>query len=371
MADAKLRHAIAFEAARLMYDRVESEYFTAKIKAAKRLCKGYVKTSGLPSNAEIRDLIQQFARIYEGDRRTDNLLQMRLAALRIMKLLCKYRPRLIGSVMTGHTRDGSDIDLHLFADSVQGIEEMLQAEGLPYEVERKQITKHGESRIFTHVHVYDTFNFELTVYSESQCHYVFKSSITGKAIERASIAELEQLMTAEYPEVDLDDPDMPDDAALELDPFPLYRIMLLALENVKQSPKWHPEGNALYHTLQVFEKAREVRFYDEEFLLAALLHDAGKAIDPFDHVGAALQALHGLISERTSWLIQEHMTAHEYVAGTLGARHRKRLESDADFEDLLLLQECDVGGRVPGANVGTVDEALEFVRELAQQNGES
>ena len=371
MADAKLRHAIAFEAARLMYDRVESEYFTAKIKAAKRLCKGYVKTSGLPSNAEIRDLIQQFARIYEGDRRTDNLLQMRLAALRIMKLLCKYRPRLIGSVMTGHTRDGSDIDLHLFADSVQGIEEMLQAEGLPYEVERKQITKHGESRIFTHVHVYDTFNFELTVYSESQCHYVFKSSITGKAIERASIAELEQLMTAEYPEVDLDDPDMPDDAAPELDPFPLYRIMLLALENVKQSPKWHPEGNALYHTLQVFEKAREVRFYDEEFLLAALLHDAGKAIDPFDHVGAALQALHGLISERTAWLIQEHMTAHEYVAGTLGARHRKRLESDADFEDLLLLQECDVGGRVPGANVGTVDEALEFVRELAQQNGES
>ncbi len=371
MADAKLRHAIAFEAARLMYDRVESEYFTAKIKAAKRLCKGYVKTSGLPSNAEIRDLIQQFARIYEGDRRTDNLLQMRLAALYMMKLLCKYRPRLIGSVMTGHTREGSDIDLHLFADSVQGIEELLQAEGLPYEVERKQITKHGESRIFTHVHVYDTFNFELTVYAESQCHYVFKSSITGKAIERASIAELEQLLTAEYPDVNLDDPEMPDDAALELDPFPLYRIMLLALENVKQSPKWHPEGNALYHTLQVFERAREVRFYDEEFLLAALLHDAGKAIDSFDHVGAALQALHGLISERTAWLIQEHMTAHEYVAGTLGARHRKRLENHADFEDLLLLQECDFGGRVPGANVGTVDEALEFVRELAQQNGES
>ena len=65
------------------------------------------------------------------------------------------------------------------------------------------------------------------------------------------------------------------------------------------------------------------------------------------------------------------MTAHEYVAGTLGARHRKRLENHADFEDLLLLQECDFGGRVPGANVGTVDEALEFVRELAQQNGES
>ena len=34
MADAKLRHAIAFEAARLMYTRSESEYFTAKRKIA-------------------------------------------------------------------------------------------------------------------------------------------------------------------------------------------------------------------------------------------------------------------------------------------------------------------------------------------------
>ena len=39
MADPKLRQAIAHEAARLMYERVESEYFTAKMKAAKRLCR--------------------------------------------------------------------------------------------------------------------------------------------------------------------------------------------------------------------------------------------------------------------------------------------------------------------------------------------
>ena len=51
MSDAKLRHAIAFEAARLMYERVESEYFTAKRKAAKRLCRGSLKPEDLPSNA--------------------------------------------------------------------------------------------------------------------------------------------------------------------------------------------------------------------------------------------------------------------------------------------------------------------------------
>src|SRR5208337_664337 len=48
------------------------------------------------------------------------------------------------------------------------------------------------------------------------------------------------------------------------------------------------------------------RPHDEEFLLAALLHDVGKAIDPSGHVTAALQALEGAITKRTAWLIEPH-----------------------------------------------------------------
>ena len=110
MSHDRLRQQIALEAARLMYERVESEYFTAKRKAAKRLCRKGVKPEDLPSNAEIREQIQLFARIHEGERRTENLRAMRLEALRMMRLLRRFRPRLIGSVMTGHVRKGSDID---------------------------------------------------------------------------------------------------------------------------------------------------------------------------------------------------------------------------------------------------------------------
>ena len=35
----------------------------------------------------------------------------------------------------------------------------------------------------------DRFPFELTVYAADKAHYVFKSSITGKAIERASVTK--------------------------------------------------------------------------------------------------------------------------------------------------------------------------------------
>src|SRR5262249_26221936 len=80
MSQDKFRQAIAFEAARLMYERIESEYFTAKRKAAKRLCRRGVKPEDLPSNAEIREQIQVFARIHEGDRRTQHLRAMRLEA---------------------------------------------------------------------------------------------------------------------------------------------------------------------------------------------------------------------------------------------------------------------------------------------------
>src|SRR6059058_2330677 len=139
MANAKLRQAIALEAARLMYDRTESEYYTAKRKAAKRLCRQSVKPEDLPSNAEIRDQIQVFARIHEGDKRTQHLRDMRLQALRIMRLLRPFRPRLIGSVMTGHVRKGSDIDVHVFSDSAELVSNLLESEGYQFDIERKQI----------------------------------------------------------------------------------------------------------------------------------------------------------------------------------------------------------------------------------------
>lgn len=367
MANDKLRQAIALEAARLMYERNESEYYTAKRKAAKRLCRRGCKPEDLPSNAEIRDQIQVFARIHEGERRTENLHDMRLEALRLMRLLRPFRPRLIGSVMTGHVRKGSDIDLHIFTDSVGLVTDILQAEGFQFDVERKQVVKHGESRVFTHIHVFDRFNFEITVYPDDKAHYVFRSSVTGKAIERASVRELEELLERDYPGIDLDQE--VSDSAGAADPYPYYRMLLLPLEEVKQHPKHHPEGDVLFHSLQVFELARDSRPYDEEFLLAALLHDVGKGLDPGAHVEAALDALEGMITDRTRFFIEHHMDAHAYRTGTLPGKLRRELESSPDFEDLMLLRKLDDAGRVPGAPVGTVDEALDFLRELERSNG--
>lgn len=347
-----------------MYYRQESEYFRAKLKAARQICKGWVKPADLPSNAEIRDEIQSLARIYEGERRVDDLRAMRLEALRMMERLERFRPRLIGSVLTGHVRKGSDIDIHVFADAISPLTRIFDELGVVYDVERKRVRKDGEERVFTHIHVEDRYPFELTVYATDQKHTVFKSSITGKPIERATIPQLRQFLAEQYPEIDLD----AELIALDdrLDRFQVYESLLLPLENVKQSPKYHPEGDALYHSLQVFDLARDELPYDEEFLTAALLHDVGKAIDPYDHVNAGLEALSEFVTERTAWLIRYHMDAHLVLDGTIGARARKRLSANESYEELLTLCHCDRAGRVPGAVAPELNEAIDYLRELSR-----
>jgi hypothetical protein len=351
-----------------MYSREEAEYYRAKQKAAHRICQGWVKPADLPSNAEIRDEIQAFARLHEGNERTSHLRDMRVEALRVMRLLARFRPRLIGSVMTGHVRAGSDIDLHLFSDSIDAIRNVLDEQGLIYDVERKRVRKHDQERVFTHFHVQDRFPLELTVYPADKAHYVFKSSITGKAIERANISELTTLLSREYPDIDLELAVA--DAAERVDRFQVYQSLLLPLENVKQNLKYHPEGDALYHSLQVFDHARDALAYDEEFLLAALLHDVGKAIDPQEHVVAGLEALDGFITERTKWFIEHHMEAQQELDGTLGMRARRRLKDSPDYDDLLTLARCDRAGRQIGAQAPELEEALEYIRDLAESFGD-
>ncbi len=362
----KLRRRIIFEAARLMYSRRESEYYTAKMKAARKICGGWVKPRDLPSNAEIRDEILKFAHLYEGDSRLKNLREMRMTALGVMRLLKKFKPRLIGSTLTGHVRRGSDIDLHVFASTVEAVTGALDEAGQVYEVEHKRVRKHGEERLFTHIHVQGPFEIELTLYPLDKARLVFKSSITGQAIERATISQLEQFLAAEYPDEELDHIAPTGE---EVDRFTVFRSLLVPMAGVSQSRKHHPEGDALYHSLQVFELARDELPYDEEFLLAALLHDIGKAIDPLDHVRAALEALKGFITDRTHWLIENHMEAHKLFNGTIGARAERRLREHPDFEELELLSKCDKGGRQRGMQVPDLEEALDYIKDMARLYG--
>ena len=255
MINDKLRRQITCEAARLLYVRQESEFYQAKLKAARRIVQGRVRASDLPTNREIREEIQVLARLQ----------------------------------LNGH-----GTDLRPFDDG-----EMLPA-----------------------------------------------SASAGPAS-----GEVEE------------------EPGNGIGRFRVYQNLLAPLETVRQDPERHPEGDALYHSLQVFALARDALPYDEEFQLAALLHDVGKGIDPREHVAAAVAALEGHVTERTLWFIVHHPEVAALRDGTLGARARRRLEAHDDYDNLLLLSDCDRDGRQQGAQVPDLEDALEYLQEMARSDG--
>ena len=69
---------------------------------------------------------------------------MRLLALKYMELLKPFRPYLVGSVLSGTVTGRSDIDLHLFAETVEDVENHLKRLEIPFESEVVTVRKGRE-----------------------------------------------------------------------------------------------------------------------------------------------------------------------------------------------------------------------------------
>lgn len=158
-------------------------------------------------------------------------------------------------------------------------------------------------------------------------------------------------------------------APLSGDRFDVLAAIVGMLAAVRQNPAMHPEGDALEHSLQVFERVRAERQFDEELLTAALVHDVGRAFDRDRVVEAGLEALGDLITPRTRWLVESLPLAAAYADQTLGHRARQRLEGHPDFEDALLLAEADRRGHVRGGEAPSLDEAIACLRSLEADAG--
>ena len=61
----------------------------------------------------------------------------------------------------------------------------------------------------------------------------------------------------------------------------------------------------LEHSLQCASRAYRDRA-DEELVVAALLHDIGDLLSPFNHSELAAAVLRPYVSERTHWIVLHH-----------------------------------------------------------------
>jgi exopolyphosphatase/pppGpp-phosphohydrolase len=131
--------------------------------------------------------------------------------------------------------------------------------------------------------------------------------------------------------------------------------LLLALDGVRQDPRYHPEGDALFHSLQAFDLAR--RDTDDRALwAAALLHDVGKALGSDDHAEVGAELLDGLVAPRVVWLVRHHLDLLNAPAAT-----KRKLRGSPALADLQRLRRWDVGGRSPRASVLSAGDALDLL----------
>lgn len=128
----------------------------------------------------------------------------------------------------------------------------------------------------------------------------------------------------------------------------LFEVLpqLRGLDQVKQNPRWHPEGDVWTHTLLVIENLPANASF--AMSLSALFHDTGKAsktvISETGHISAhghegvsekiALEILDFLgadeqLTKEVAFIVRHHMTAHNKDAN---ARTLRRLIREGGHE---------------------------------------
>jgi len=126
--------------------------------------------------------------------------------------------------------------------------------------------------------------------------------------------------------------------------------LFVALENCKgleQREDHHPEKDVLEHCLQTFHVAcREST--DIDLILAALLHDVGKAIEPYGHEDYSVDILSDHLTPKAIWLIKNHMRIWLYLDGSMRKLSKvMELSGHPWFPELVCLARYDKIGRNP------------------------
>lgn len=138
--------AIAQEAARILCEAQLTDYGAAKRKALERL--GLPPRSALPDNASVQRAVLEYQRLFGGDEYHEHLSAMRQVALRVMRQLGEFSPRLVGGAVSGAVTPAHHVQLHLFADKAEMLDIFLHERGIDFEQDERDY-RYPDSRTET------------------------------------------------------------------------------------------------------------------------------------------------------------------------------------------------------------------------------
>ncbi len=193
MKPTQLRERIAKEAARLMCEAGIRDFQLAKRKALERL--RIPDRRNLPSNEEIESAVSEYQRLFRAHSQPRRLAELRRTAVRAMRFLARFQPRLVGAVLSGTADEHSDVCLHLFAETAEEVGLFLLDNGVPHEHGERamKLASDDTHRLPTCRFMADDVAVELVVFAERARRRVPLSPVDGRPMQRAALPVVEAL----------------------------------------------------------------------------------------------------------------------------------------------------------------------------------
>jgi hypothetical protein len=192
------RHRVAAEAARIMIEHGIHDFQQAKRKAADRL--HISSKQALPSNREVESELRTYQALFNSDTHEATVKSLREIALRAMEFFHTFRPRLVGSVLNGTADVHAEVNLHLFAETVEDVTRFLMSHNIPFELNDKMVryTQNERTPLPAINFVAEDTPIELVIFTEESNRQSPRSAVDGRPMRRANIKDVRALL-------DLDD----------------------------------------------------------------------------------------------------------------------------------------------------------------------
>ena len=136
--------------------------------------------------------------MFAADTHGATLQAQRRAALRAMRSLVAFSPRLVGPVLTGTATAHTDVQLHLFVDNPEAVAFSLLDRGVSHDVGEHRLRLDAERfQNFPSVRFeLDEHTIQATVFPVDGIRQTPVSPVDGRPMRRADITEVEALLSA-------------------------------------------------------------------------------------------------------------------------------------------------------------------------------
>jgi hypothetical protein len=188
-----MREQLAHRAARIMAEDGIEDFAVAKRKAARQ--SGVPETRHLPNDDEVEDALRTYRLLYEDQEHRSRMRFLRETAARAMREFSRFRPRLVGSVLSGSAGRSADVNLQLFTDNAKEVEHYLLDRHLEYRQSDQRLQVGDRMRTLQCLVLTggDVFVI-LTVFPVDDLHRAVRRSPAGRPLARGTLEDVLALL---------------------------------------------------------------------------------------------------------------------------------------------------------------------------------